>query len=395
MKILVVCQHYYPEPFRVSDVCEKLVQRGHKVTVLTAIPNYPEGVFYPGYSKKERREEDHNGVHIIRSYARPRGKKITHRYLNYLSFPKNANKVAKRLGPGFDVVLVYQLSPVMMAEPGLVYGKKYKVPVLLYELDPWPSNLTAGGIKENSLVFRYFSSVSKRIYLEADKVLVSSKPHISYIQNLCGKPMNIDYLPQYAVETGEYQLSDSKDCHFLYAGNVGQALPLEIMLSSFKKAYEKNQHVYLDVCGDGSALEEAKQYCKDHDVKNVIFHGWLNKEHFEKISNQCKASIVLLNHQKYSQLTVPGKVQTYLKIGTPILAADDGATKQIIEESHAGICVKTSDENELTEAILRFASLTKEDLLQYSSNGKAYYQKEMSEERFFNTLIKSLNELRK
>jgi len=44
MKILVVCQYYYPEPFKITEICEDLVQRGHIVTVLTGLPNYPDGI---------------------------------------------------------------------------------------------------------------------------------------------------------------------------------------------------------------------------------------------------------------------------------------------------------------------------------------------------------------
>ena len=55
MKILVVCQYYYPEPFRISDICEELVKNGNEVTVLTGIPNYPEGIIYEGYGIGDKR----------------------------------------------------------------------------------------------------------------------------------------------------------------------------------------------------------------------------------------------------------------------------------------------------------------------------------------------------
>lgn len=48
-RILVVCQYYYPEPFRISDICEEMVRRGHEVQVVTGYPNYPEGILYEGY----------------------------------------------------------------------------------------------------------------------------------------------------------------------------------------------------------------------------------------------------------------------------------------------------------------------------------------------------------
>ena len=394
MKILLVCQHYYPEPFRVTEVAEGLVRRGHDVSVVTGIPNYPEGVFYSGYSKKERCEETINGVHVHRVPIVPRGKSAFQRLRNYLSFAKSAKKYVKTLPSGFDIVLVYQLSPVMMAEPGLLYGKLHHVPVIIYELDPWPSNLSAGGFKASSPIYRYFARISRKIYSTASHVFVSSKRHISYLNSLCGRSLPISYLPQFASENGEYKGGDGSEFHFLYAGNVGQALPIEVMLSSFSKACKAKQNLYLDIAGSGSALEEAKQYCKTHEISNVVFHGWLKKEKFETLSNKADAAIVLLNHQLYSQSTVPGKVSTYLKLGFPVLVADDGATKELIEEAKAGIAVPTSDEESLTKAFLEMAGLGKEKLLSYSKNGKAYYQENMAETRFFDSLEEKMRILK-
>lgn len=75
MKILVVCQHYYPEPFRITDICEELVKRGNQVTVLTGTPNYPDGKIYCGYKNKSKKHEFLNGVEIYRCFEIPRSKK--------------------------------------------------------------------------------------------------------------------------------------------------------------------------------------------------------------------------------------------------------------------------------------------------------------------------------
>ena len=61
MRILAVCQYYAPEPFRITDLCEELVRRGHEVTMLTGVPNYPMGEIYPDYEKRRRREEELKG----------------------------------------------------------------------------------------------------------------------------------------------------------------------------------------------------------------------------------------------------------------------------------------------------------------------------------------------
>ena len=62
MKILVVCQYYRPEPFRIADICAALVEAGHEVTVVTGTPNYPEGEIYPGYEGAAHRDEVLDGL---------------------------------------------------------------------------------------------------------------------------------------------------------------------------------------------------------------------------------------------------------------------------------------------------------------------------------------------
>ena len=87
MKILVVCQYYYPEPFRVNDICEEMVKRGHEVTVVTGEPNYPEGQIYKGYENHQKKDEVINGVKVHRCPIIPRKTGTLYRLLNYFSYP--------------------------------------------------------------------------------------------------------------------------------------------------------------------------------------------------------------------------------------------------------------------------------------------------------------------
>ena len=113
MKILVVCQYYYPEPFRISDICEELVGMGNEVTVVTGTPNYPMGKIYEGYENGARRDEAVNGVRVHRCPIHPRKSGALNRLWNYFSFSRAASKYVKTLDGSYDVVLVYQLSPVI------------------------------------------------------------------------------------------------------------------------------------------------------------------------------------------------------------------------------------------------------------------------------------------
>ena len=156
MKILVVCQYYAPEPFRIADICRALAERGHQVTVVTGTPNYPEGEIYPGYEKGARRDEMLDGVRVHRCPLVPRKTGALHRFLNYYSFVWSAEQYLRGLRENFDVVFVNQLSPVMMAQPGLTWAKKHGKKCVLYCLDLWPESLLMGGISRDSLIYRLF-----------------------------------------------------------------------------------------------------------------------------------------------------------------------------------------------------------------------------------------------
>ena len=138
MKILVVCQYYAPEPFRIADICKSLVHRGHSVTVVTGTPNYPEGEIYQGYEGGAHRDELIDGVQVHRCPLIPRKQGAVYRFLNYYSYVFSARNYLRRVKDDFDVVFVNQLSPVMMAEPAIYWSKKNKKNCVLYCLDLWP-----------------------------------------------------------------------------------------------------------------------------------------------------------------------------------------------------------------------------------------------------------------
>ena len=123
MRILVVCQHFYPEQFRINDICYELVKSGNNVTVLTGLPNYPKGRIYKGYRLFKNRNQNINGVNIKRVPLVGRGKNIIMMGINYLSFLISSSIKALFMKKNFDLVYVYQLSPITMAIPGIIVSK--------------------------------------------------------------------------------------------------------------------------------------------------------------------------------------------------------------------------------------------------------------------------------
>jgi hypothetical protein len=131
MKILVICQYYYPEQFKINDICENLVKEGHIVTVLTGLPNYPKGEIPKEYRWGKKRREIINGVDIIRSFELSRRNSIVGLALNYGSYMMSASLKALFLKKDYDIIFSYQLSPITMVLPAVIMKKRTQKPELV------------------------------------------------------------------------------------------------------------------------------------------------------------------------------------------------------------------------------------------------------------------------
>lgn len=142
MKILIVTQYFYPENFKSNDLAFELKKRGHDITVLTGIPNYPEGKVYPGYGYFKQRRQIINGVEIIRALLLPRGNGGGIRlFLNYFSWAFFASvKAIKLSSKKYDAVIVHEPSPITQFYPALVIKKLKKTPIYFWVMDLWPES---------------------------------------------------------------------------------------------------------------------------------------------------------------------------------------------------------------------------------------------------------------
>lgn len=388
MKILVICQYYSPEPFRVSDICEELVKRGHEVTVVTGIPNYPIGEIYKGYRHGEKRDEVINGVTVHRCFTIGRKQGAFFRFLNYYSFSISSTSYIKRLNKECDVVFVNQLSPVMMANAGITYKKKYHKKFVMYCLDLWPESLVAGGIKRESPIYKFFHRVSEKIYKQADKILITSQSFSKYFEEEFGIK-NTAYLPQYAEAIFTPDMCRKEpdgNIDLMFAGNIGAAQSVDTIINAAQLTKDiKNLRWH--IVGDGSELDNLKKMAEDLD--NVIFYGRKPLEEMPKYYSMADAMLVTMQKDDILSLTLPGKVQSYMASGKPIIGAIDRETKAIIHQAGCGLCADAENAEQLAKIVREFCiSMPKWSV--YSEYSVNYYRKEFSKKAFMNALEKKL-----
>lgn len=391
LKVLIISQHYWPENFRITDIAESLVREGHKVTVLTGLPNYPKGYVFDDYKRGKNKIQEHNGVKIVRAKEIGRRHNIIFRFLNYWSFQHYAKKLVKKLDTDFDVVFINELSPIMSANPGIKYAKMHDKKIVMYEMDLWPESLLAGGIKKGSILYNHYKKVSSKIYSSCDKILVSTKEHIDYIKALPGcDQLDIDYLPQYAesiFEDGDFTSEDNGVIDLMFAGNIGKAQSVDAIIKA-AALLKDDARFKFHIVGSGSELDNVKKLAAELKTDNVIFYGQRPLEDMPKLYRIADAMLVTLEDKPYANMTIPGKVQSYMAAGKPIIGSINGSCANFIKDNGVGFICKSKDSIALAKLIKDLDTI---QLKEMGATAKKIYFNKYRKSSFINKLLKTID----
>ena len=391
MNILIICQYFYPENFRINDIASEWVRRGHKVNVITGIPNYPEGSFYKGYSLFTKRNEEYNGVVIHRIPIIPRGHSKIGMVLNYLSFLISGLMWANTTHLRSDVVFSFETSPMTQVLVGTRYCMRTHTRHIVYVQDLWPENVEEVGGVHSPMIIRPLDHMVKKIYRNADLILATSPSFVEMIRNrmrtdkriIGGVDENkVRYWPQYAEDF--YQpvvndiLSEDESFRIVFTGNIGYAQGLDVLPACAKLLCEKGfgHKIHFVLVGDGRAKPDLLEMIDRFGVADLFdFLGRKSPEEIPKILSTCDVAFLSFTDNKLFGATIPAKLQSYMACAMPILAAATGETRKIIEDSGCGICTTPGDENAIADEIIGLLSFTSLQLKTMSENSLNYSRK--------------------
>jgi colanic acid biosynthesis glycosyl transferase WcaI len=386
-RILVLCQHFWPETFRITDIVEGLVENGYDVDVLCGIPNYPAGKFFDGYGYFKNRRQNYKGANIIRVPEIPRGNNTNFRILlNYVSFPFFALFYIPWLSTKkYDRILIYQLSPVFMALPGIILGKLKGIKTFIYILDFWPHSLLSILKFKNKYILSFLTNMSYWHYRQADGVIGVFKGIQTRLIDLVGlKKEKTLYIAQAAEKIYEKEVHDKNlekrfagKFNIVFAGNINPAQSFETVLEAatiVKKSGFSQAH-YI-IIGEGMSKSWLVSEVDRLGLKDSFsFEGFMPVEEVPKYQTLADAMIVALSKSPLFEYGVPAKVQSYLAGGKPIVGAMDGEGKRIVNESGSGICVDSGDAAGLAGAIIAMIKMSPAERLAIGKRAKEYNTK--------------------
>ncbi|MBR2465400.1 MAG: glycosyltransferase family 4 protein [Clostridia bacterium] len=357
-RILVVCQHFWPENFRINDICEGFVENDIEVDVLCGEPNYPKGEWFDGYGAWKRREEKHGEINIYRCFEIKRGSNSNVRiFLNYMTFPySSAKRVRKLYKNHYDRVFIYSLSPVYMGKAGLKIAKKKKIPSVTYVMDLWPENLYSVLNFKNKLIRKILYKTSTKYYIKTDKLICMTKRARDILAERTGKSRDeILIMPQcpekiYSekVTSPELWARFGGGFNIVYTGNISPAQDFPIMVEAAKRLEADGISANWIIVGDGMSRGEAEKLVAEEGLAHrFFFEGQHPMADVPKYASVASCLVACLSASSLLECTIPAKVTSYIAMGRPIVLAMDGEAREIIAESGAGFAGPAGDADAL------------------------------------------------
>jgi len=385
MRILVVCQYFYPEEFKVNELVEELVQRGDEITVLTGKPTYPRGPYPKGYKFWGIQEEEYKGAKIIRLPELTRGNGgAIGVAMSLFSFLISSTWYARHHDIEVDAILCFQLSPVTMANAALVYKKKLGVRLVHWVQDLWPESVTATTPIKGGPVIRLLDKFVTKVYRESDVILVQSK---SFKESICAKgdfESKLLFAPNWAESTftnadtsidTNFPLQPSKD-EFLvmFAGNIGEAQDFGNIIRAAELTKDISQIKWI-VVGDGRARESSEKEVKRLGLEDTVkFLGRHPVDQMPKFFALADVMLVTLTDQFIFSLTIPSKTQAYMAAGKPIITMLNGAGSDVVKDAKCGLTCKSEDYRQLAENVKMMYSMDKAKIAEMGRNAYLYYK---------------------
>lgn len=400
MKVLIISQYFWPENFRINDLCLELKDRGHEVTVITGLPNYPKGNYYKGYNFFSKKNENWNGIKIKRSKLFPRknGSGIF-LFINYISFALFSTLDILFLKDKFDNIIVYQLSPGTIGMPGVVAKYKFNAPLSFYIQDIWPESLSDAGNIRSNFILNLIDKMMNYFYQHSDKIILQSEGFIDFLVKKGVDKNKLLYIPN-TVESyykpvevlNKYKSQFPEGFNILFAGNIGFAQDFDTIVNAATILNEKKIEVNWVIIGDGRAKQDLiDKINKKGVLNNFYFFGSRPSVEMPYYFSCADILLVSLKDSLIFSLTIPSKIQSYLACKKPIIANINGIAAQKIIESKSGFVSNSGNFEMLAKNIEKMKNKSAEELHTYSINGYNYFLLNFDRKIIYDKLEHNLN----
>ena len=331
-----------------------------------------------------------------------RGQGTVRLCFNYLSFVVGACLWGpwRLRGQQADVIFVFEPSPITVGLPAVLLGRIKRAPVVFWALDLWPETLAAIGVVRSPRLLGWIGHMVKFIYERCTLVLGQSRGFLGSIAKYCSDAQKIRYFPSWAEEVFEERdLAQAPEVplrkgafNILFAGNIGEAQDLPTVLAAAENL-KHNASIRWLIVGDGRKSDWVRDEVERRGLRgSVLLLGRFPVERMPSFFAHADVLLVSLKKDPVFSMTIPGKVQSYLMAGVPLVGMLDGEGAKVISEANAGLVCPAGDAGGLAAAVLELAAMQVDQRRQLGANGRAYAQEEFGRTLLMNRLEGLLRE---
>ena len=404
MKLLILTQYFPPEvgapQNRLFELAVRLKKLGVDVSVLTAMPNYPQMKIYDGYEGKDYSYEEIEGIPVHRSSIYlPKNKSIIQRLLNYFSFVYSSAKVGKTKIGDVDVIMC-ESPPLFLGYSALYLKRKKKAKLIFNVSDLWPESAEKLGVVTNKWMLKLAYRLEKKLYHKS--ILVTGQTQ-GICKNINQRFPNVKtfWLPN-GVDVSYYNPStvsgnwriangfNQDDILFLYAGIIGIAQGLEIILTAAEFLIS-NPSIKFIFVGSGPEKEKLISIKSDKKLSNVYFFDAVSKLHMPQIVQASDVSIIPLRKLDLFLGAIPSKIFENLAMEKPVILAVDGEARELFVTQ--GKCALFSEPENAEDLIRNILLLANDKHLrnQLGEKGRIYVEQNFNRDtiaqNFYSKLV--------
>jgi len=397
MRVLFLSHFFWPETGaaskRITGLAEQIAVQGHEVGVVTGMPNYPTGQVEVSYANKLWLYENYKNIKVYRSWIYASAKKGSlRRLLNYFSFVLSSLIHLPRLLGKYDVV-VTSSPPLFLGISGVIYSRLLKLPLVFDIRDIWPEvAVEMGELKRKSVFYKLAKLLEEWIYKKASliSVVTEGKKNALVARGiekekiiLISNGFDMEFLDFPVDKNLRKNLGLEDKFIVLYAGIIGKAQGLDIILTAAEKCDDQRLHFLL--VGEGVEKDKLIAIVEKKGLKNITF---LSGQPHERILSFLKMADIALIPLKTSDLSdsIPSKLYEALGAGCPVILAAQGDSVKLLEQAQGGIAIEPNNGEKLY-ATLKDLLMGKYNLNYFGLKGSQHvlklYTREKIAKNFF------------
>ena len=393
-KILFITQYFPPETGapqnRLFELAVRLQKKGMQVSVLTAMPNYPEMVIKDAYKKKFFCFEEMEGIKIFRSYIYvKKTKSIFLRLLNYFSFVFSSFLTGLFKTQSYNFIFC-ESPPIFLGITAIILSKIKKAKLIFNVSDLWPESAEKLGLVKNKFLLYITAKLEEFIYKKSFLITGQTQGIVENISKRFPQKKvywlknGVDVKSLNSIKTnnewrGQNNL-DKNDFLLIYAGIMGHAQGLETIIYAAEKLKEYPKIKFL-FFGDGPEKSKLVLLKNKLGLNNIYFHLPVSKNEIRQIIKSIDAAIIPLKKIELFMGAIPSKILEVLALGKPILLGVNGEARELfINSGNCGLYFEPENFEVLAENILRLYD-SEELLNELGTYGNNYIKNNFNSEQ--------------